>query len=135
MRLPLIFALAAALLAAAPSFGQGQAPQGEKDAATSAISGVVAAGAKWKLLWNGPDTADGIVGTPDGGVIFAQREVSRVRKIDVNGKSSIVVENTDGAGSLGIDYQGRIVGVLRNHPSVGYLTNTRFSPTIIRAFL
>lgn len=122
MRTTLIFALAAGLLAAAPTFGQGQAPQGPKVVTTSAIPGVVSAGAKWKQLWDGPDTADGIVGTPDGGVIFAQREVSRVRKIDVNGTSSVLIEHTDGAGALGIDYQGRIIGMLRDHPSVAYLT-------------
>jgi len=119
--MPLIIAFAAGLLPARPSFSQGQGPQGAKDVTTSAIPGVVAAGQKWNPLWDGPDTADGIVGTPDGGVIFAQREVNRVRKIDINGKSSVVVENTDGAGALGIDYQGRIVGMLRDHPSVAYL--------------
>src|SRR4051794_33480565 len=99
MRMPLLFALAASLLITAPSLGQGQAPQGPKEVTTSAIAGIVTAGAKWKRVWDGPDTADGIVGTPDGGVIFAQREVSRVRKIDVNGKSSVIIENTDGAGA------------------------------------
>jgi len=122
MRFHVILALMAGLLTAVPVLAQGQGPRGPNDVAAIAVPGVVEAGAKWKLIWNGPDSADGIVGTPEGGVIFAQREVSRVRKIDVNGKSSVIVENTGGAGSLGIDYVGRIVGVLRDHPSVGYLT-------------
>src|SRR5579871_4531926 len=122
MRFHVILALMAGLLTAVPVLSQGQGPRGPNDVAAIAVPGVVEAGAKWKLIWNGPDSADGIVGTPEGGVIFAQREVSRVRKIDVNGKSSVIVENTGGAGSLGIDYVGRIVGVLRDHPSVGYLT-------------
>jgi gluconolactonase len=82
----------------------------------------VDAGAKWKLVWSGTDDADGIVGTPDGGAIFAQRAVNRVRKVDLDGKTSVVVENTDAAGSLAIDYQGRILGVLRDHPSVAMLS-------------
>ena len=122
MRFQIIVALTSALLTATPILAQGQGPRGPNDVTASAVPGVVEAGAKWKLIWNGPDSADGIVGTPEGGVIFAQREVSRVRKIDVNGKSSVVVEHTDGAGALGIDYVGRIVGMLRDHPSVAYLS-------------
>ncbi len=121
MRLQIAFALAAGLLVSAPA-PAAQAPQGPKDVTVTAIPGVVAADAKWRKFWDGPDNADGIVGTPDGGVIFAQREVNRVRKVDADGKSSILVENTHGAGSLGIDYQGRILAVMRDHPSVGYLT-------------
>jgi gluconolactonase len=114
------FSLAAALFLATPTFGQ--APPAERQVTVSAIPGVVAAGAQWKLVWSGTDDADGIVGTSDGGAIFAQREVNRVRKVDADGKTSVVVENTDAAGSLAIDYQGRIVAVLREHPSVAILT-------------
>src|SRR5580765_2361379 len=100
MRVKILFAIAACLLASVPAFSQAPAQQGPKDVTVSAIPGVVAAGAKWQTFWLGPDNADGIVGTPDGGVIFAQREANRVRKVDLDGKSSIVVENTEGAGAL-----------------------------------
>jgi hypothetical protein len=33
---------------------------------------VIAAGATWTLAWQGTDNADGIVGTTDGGLLFAQ---------------------------------------------------------------
>jgi gluconolactonase len=125
MRLNIAFAIAACLLASTPAFSQAPAQQGPREVSVSAIPGVVAAGAKWQIFWSGPDNADGIVGTADGGVIFAQREVNRVRKVDPDGKTSIVVENTNGAGALGIDYQGRIVAMMRDHPSVGYLTPER----------
>src|SRR5262249_32690798 len=47
------------------------------------------------------------------------------RKVAPDGTTSVLVENTDGAGALAIDYQGRIVGMLRDHPSVAYLTPER----------
>lgn len=117
-----VLGIAAVLLVAAPALGQAPAPRGEWPVTISAIPGIVDAGVQWKQVWSGTDDADGIVGTADGGAIFAQRAVSRVRKVDINGSTSVVVENTDAAGSLAIDYQGRILAVLRDHPSVAILT-------------
>jgi gluconolactonase len=125
MSVKITFAIAACLLASTPAFSQPQAPRGAVDVTVPAVPGVVASGAKWRTVWSGLDNADGIVGTADGGVIFAQREVNRVRKVDLDGKTSVLVENTDGAGALGIDYQGRIVAMLRTHPSVALLTPER----------
>ena len=45
---------------------------GERQVQITAIPGVVGADAKWQLIWADFETADGIVGTPDGGVVFAQ---------------------------------------------------------------
>ena len=42
---------------------------GEREALVTAIPGVVAAGAKWEIVWADFETADGIVGTADGGVL------------------------------------------------------------------
>jgi gluconolactonase len=121
------FALAAWLLISMPALSQappGQAPArgaqarlGERAVTVIAIPGVVDAGVKWKIFWWGTDNADGIVGTPDGGVIFAQAEVGRVRKVDPDGKSSVVVEAPGGPGALAIDYQGHILAVMRDQPS------------------
>jgi gluconolactonase len=124
MRLRFAFVFAAGL-AITPAVGQAPAQRGAREVTVSAIPGVVEAGAKWTIFWSGPDNADGIVGTPDGGIIFAQREVNRVRKVDPDGKTSVLVENTNGAGSLAMDYQGHIVAVLRDHPSVALLTPDR----------
>lgn len=41
----------------------------------TAIPGVIVAGAKWKLVWQGPDNADGLIGTRDGGRLFGRRAV------------------------------------------------------------
>ncbi|OLD20246.1 MAG: hypothetical protein AUI91_07185 [Acidobacteria bacterium 13_1_40CM_3_56_11] len=88
-------------------------PAPERDVTVAAIPGVIAAGANWKLVWQGPDNADGIVGTKDGGLLFAQEQPSTVGRVDKNGKFSIFVKDTHGTGALGIDYKGRLVGAER----------------------
>src|SRR5438094_9051180 len=47
-------------------------PAPERDVTVSAIPGVIAAGANWKLVWEGRHSADRIVGTKGGGLLFAQ---------------------------------------------------------------
>ena len=90
-----------------------QQPAPVKDVTISAIPGVIAATAKWTLVWGGSDNADGLVGTSDGGVIFAQEQPKRVSKIDRNDRRSVFVENTHGAGSLSLDAKGRLFAVER----------------------
>ena len=77
-----------------------QQPAPVRDVTISAIPGVIAANAKWTLVWAGADNADGLVGSADGGVLFAQEQPKRVSKIDRNDKVSVFVENTHGAGAL-----------------------------------
>lgn len=93
-----------------PQFGQ---PQPARSVTVAAIPGVVAAGAQWQLVWSGTDNADGIVGTADGGLLFAQEQPHRVSKLDRNDRVSVYVENTNAAGSLAIDASGRILAVQR----------------------
>ena len=57
-------------------------PTPEKQVTVTAIPGVIAAGAQWKLVWQGPDNADGLVGMKDGGILFAQEQPSTVRRLD-----------------------------------------------------
>ncbi len=105
------------LAVAAASLGGNSAAQtllpGEREADVAAIPGVVAAGAKWELVWADFYTADGIVGTADGGVIFAQEQTDTVKKLDGNGKEYTIVRGTHGAGSVSVDGQGRIWSVER----------------------
>src|SRR5256885_17023732 len=84
-----------------------------RDVTVSAIPGVVAAGAKWTLVWQGTDNADGIVGTPDGGLLFAQEQPSRISKLDRNGTASVYLEDTHGTGAFTVDSKGRLLGVER----------------------
>jgi gluconolactonase len=88
-------------------------PTPEKQVTVTGIPGVVAAGAQWKLVWQGPDNADGLVGTKDGGILFAQEQPSTVGRLDPKDKFSIFAADTHGTGALGIDYKGRVIGVER----------------------
>jgi gluconolactonase len=92
--------------------GAGQ-PQGARDVRVTGISGVVAAGTAWTIAWQGTDNADGIVGTADGGLLFAQEQPSQVSKLDANDRVSVFLRDTHGAGALAIDAAGNIVAVER----------------------
>jgi len=86
---------------------------GEKEAVVTAIPGVVAAGARWELVWADFETADGIVGTPDGGVLFAQEQTDTIIKLDAMDREFIYLTDTHGAGSVSLDAQGRLFTVQR----------------------
>jgi len=97
--------------------GQQQGAQqsaGERQVTVTEIPGVIAGGAKWKLAWQDTtDNADGLVGTPDGGVIFGQEQGNKVGKIDKDDHYSILVSNAPGAGAVGMDSKGRVLAALR----------------------
>lgn len=104
------------------ALGQAPAQQGQpqggaagafREVTVTAIPGVVSAGARWTLVWQGTDNADGVVGTDDGGLLFAQEQPNRVSKLDRNDNVSIFVESTRGAGALAIDAQGRVLAAQR----------------------
>jgi len=88
-------------------------PAGAREVTVTEIPGVVAAGAKWALAWQGTDNADGIVGTSDGGLLFAQEQPNRISKLDRNDRVSVFIENTHGAGAIAIDAKGRVLAVER----------------------
>jgi gluconolactonase len=109
---PLVLVLFLMCVAAANLGAQrGGQPQGARD--VTAIPGVVAAGATWTIAWQGTDNADGIVGTSDGGLLFAQEQPSQISKLDVNDRVSVFLRDTHGAGALSIDATGRIIAVER----------------------
>src|SRR5688500_2427023 len=88
---------AAGIAAQAPAPQQFGGPAGAvREATVTAIPGVVAAGAKWTLAWQGTDNADGIVGTDDGGLLFAQEQPNRISKLDQNDRVSVFVQGTRG---------------------------------------
>lgn len=108
------FALSAGRLVAQQQPRQAFAqPKGAREVTVSAIPNVVAQGAQWTLVWQGTDNADGIVGTKDGGLLFAQEQPSRVSKISEGGKVSSYLEDTHGTGALTVDAKGRLLGVER----------------------
>jgi gluconolactonase len=78
------------------------------------ISGVVAAGQQWIEIWPvDGNNADGIVATPDGGILIAQNDKSDVVKLDKNGKTSIAYTGTNTGGSLAMNSKGAIFIVNR----------------------
>jgi gluconolactonase len=85
---------------------------GERQAVVAAIPGVVSADAKWQLVWADFEAADGIVGTADGGVLFAQEQTDTVRKLDASGAERIFIR-AYGVGSVSLDAQGRLFAVER----------------------
>jgi gluconolactonase len=130
-KLILVIALAPAVLAAQQR-GGGQ-PQPARDVAVTAIPGVVAAGTSWTIAWQGTDNADGIVGTDDGGLLFAQEQPNRVSKLDGNDRVSAYLEDTHGAGALSVDSRGRLLAVQRTctDPGRGAAAGPCSEPTAI----
>ena len=104
-------ALAGALVLAAPVGAQLLA--GEKAAVITAIDGVIAKGAKWQLAWTGPMTADGMTGTPDGALLFAQEQSNAIWKLWPDGKAWVQWPYVEGAGAVSIDAQGRVIAIER----------------------
>jgi gluconolactonase len=84
-----------------------------REALVQTIAGVVEQGEEWQLVWDGTNNADGIVGTADGALLFAQEQPRLVGKIDSAGEYSIELSQTRGVGSLSMDAEGRLLGVER----------------------
>jgi len=97
---------------AAQQRGGGQ-PQPARDVTVTAIPGVVAAGASWTVAWQGPDNADGIVSTEDGGLLFAQEQRNQISRLDRNDRVSVALRDTHGTGAISVDARGRIIAVER----------------------
>jgi len=91
----------------------GQLLAGEREAVVTAIPGVIAAGAEWELVWADFVTADGIVGTPDGGVLFAQEQTDKIIRLNADHEEFTYVEDTNGGGAASLDAQGRLYTVMR----------------------
>src|SRR5262245_47281632 len=109
----------------------GGAPQGAREVTVTEIPGVVAAGSKWTLAWQGTDNADGVVGTDDGGLLFAQEQPNRISKLDRNDRVSVLLENTQGTGAIAIDAKGRVLAVERTCTDPGRQPADCKQPTIV----
>jgi gluconolactonase len=114
MKTKLLFALACCLIA--PALLRSQGNPAPKETTATAIPGVIAAGAKVQLVWQGFQGADGIVGDAQGNLLFAERKANRVSKIDKNDKTTSYLTDTNEAGALGIDAKGRIIDIERGNP-------------------
>ena len=124
----LCFLGSALALSAQPVFPQ---PQALREVTVKGIQGVVSADAKWTLAWHGTDNADGIIGTDDGGLLFAQEQPSRISKLDQHDKVSVYIEDTHGAGAVAIDSEGRILVVERTCTDPGRRPAQCTEPTAV----
>jgi gluconolactonase len=74
-----------------------------------AIPEVVAAGAKWKVIWQAKgNNADGIIGMPNGDILLAQNNNSDVIELTPKGKAKVVYQDTDTGGALSMNKQGQL---------------------------
>ena len=86
------------------SFAQNPAPP------QSAVSGVIAAGAKVELVKGGFQGLEGPVAIPDGGMFFSDIPANRTYRLDKNGEISVWRENTKGTNGLLLSKDGRLLG-------------------------
>ena len=89
----------------------------DRPVAITAIPGVVAGEARWEVVFSSTETQDGIVGTPDGGLLVAMQDYDVVRKIAPTGSSTVYLGATHGAGALAMDTAGRLFAVQRKDPT------------------
>ena len=94
--------------------GRGAPPPAARSYTVTEIPGVIAAGQRWTFLWQeAGNNGDGIVATDDGGLLIAQNDNSKVVKLDKNGQTSDLYEDTHTGGSLSINSQGAMFLVER----------------------
>ena len=112
-----------ALAIAAPAAAQGQ-PAAEATADIAAIPGVVAAGAQWKKVWEGPMIVDGMTTDADGNILFAQEQSNSIIKVWPDGRWWVQWPFVAGAGSVSIDSQGRAFAADRSCTDPGLFNAT-----------
>lgn len=83
----------------------------------TAIAGVIAAGARWQVVFSSVELQDGIIGAPDGGVLIAMQENDVIREIAPDGVSTIYLGGTKGAGALAMGNGGALFAVHRKEPT------------------
>lgn len=80
-----------------------------RDYTVTAIPGVISAGEKWEEVWHETgNNDDGIIPTPDGGVLIAQNDKSDVVKVDKDRKISVVYSETNTGGALSMSKKGTL---------------------------
>jgi gluconolactonase len=93
---------------------RGAAPAGPVEYNVTEIPGVIAAGQKWKTIWEtAGNNADGIIGLDDGSVMVAQNDNSAVMKIDKDGKATVAYSDTNTGGALSMNTKGALFIVER----------------------
>jgi gluconolactonase len=110
-------------------------PAPAREVTITAIPGVIDAGAKWKLVFQNANNSDGIAGSPDGGLLFAQEQLSQINKLDKNDKFSVFLTDGHGVGAVAIGPKGRILAVERTCTDPGAKPDECKEPTDIGELL
>ena len=92
---------------------------------TPEIAGVVAAGMKVVPIKDDVQNAQGAIAAPDGSLLFTERVLNRITKLDPAGNFSPYLENTDATNSFTIDRMGRLIVVQYTPPQLAVLAPTR----------
>src|SRR5262245_9220521 len=102
----------------APAAGAGQRGGGQQAAPaplteTTApnIPGVVAGGTRVTPIKDGFQGTEGPIALPDGSLVFAETNASRITKIDKDNNVTTFLENTNGENALAIDKKGHLITV------------------------
>jgi hypothetical protein len=90
--------------------GAGAAPpQLPRDHTVTEIPRVIAAGQRWKFVWQeAGNNGDGIVGTNNGRLLIAQNDNSQAVKLDQDGKTSVAYSGTRTGGALSMSSKGAV---------------------------
>jgi gluconolactonase len=123
MKIMFVFAIlfcvfeASLILSQAPA-RQEAAPGPEKPTVATAIPGIVAAGTRIERVWTTPQAADGLIAEPNGTLLIPEQgELNRVSKLEGNGRTTVYLTDTNEAGGIAIDTQGRVISIERSPPS------------------
>ena len=124
MRSKALMAIAWCLLGSLAALSQGGGATGQAPVAETVapnIPGVVAGGTKVQLLQEGLQGAQGATSLPDGTLLFTERNVNRINKVDKDGNISSYMEDTSATNSFSFDPKGRVIGVQYTPAQVGVL--------------
>lgn len=101
------------------------APDPSREMTAAGIPGVIAAGTKTQLLRAGFHGTEGVISMPDGSVLFCELNENKVVHIDLSGRFSTYLDNTNRAIGLAFDAKGRLIAAQSRDPKVGVLAPTR----------
>ena len=98
-----------------------------RDYSVTAIPGVIGAGQRWKMWWQGTgNNADGILGLDDGSVWIAQNDNSDILKVDKRGNASVIYQDTNTGGAVATTSKGIVYVAERGlNPAIFELAPTR----------
>jgi hypothetical protein len=88
--------------------GGGQAPVEFANAPVEAIPGVVAAGQRWRLIWEGSgNNTDSPIAT-DRGILLAMNDLSQIMEISLDGTTEVLYTDTYTGGAMALTPDGTL---------------------------